>query len=165
MKTENPRIVIGIDPGLHGAFAVIRRYKNRPPTLAHVEDTPTLDGGKALDPVGMSELVFEYADPDAVFYIEKQQPYHIDSRLASFTTGMRYGYWIAALMIARARYTEILPREWQGKFGIWNSYAKTTKQASLALARSYFPGVAWENKDGRSDAALIAVYGCLKYSG
>ena len=161
--SRGPKTIVGIDPGLYGAFAVIRRHGGKPPSLVRVVDSPTIDNGRGLDPVGMSELVFEYADEDTAFYVEKQQPFHIDSRQACFTTGQRYGYWLAALMIARAKYTLVQPRTWQSKFGIWNSFAKTTKQASLTLARSYFPGVDFEQKDGRSDAALIAVFGCLQW--
>lgn len=159
---NGPKTVIGIDPGLYGGFAVIRRH-GQGGDLVEVRDTPRLDSGRALDPVGMSELVFEYADPDAAFYIEKQQPFGCDSRLASFTTGQRYGYWMAALMIARARFCIVAPRAWQRRLGIWGSSAATTKEASLILARSYFPDVDFAGKDGRSDAALIGVYGCLQY--
>lgn len=157
---RGPKTIVGIDPGLYGAFAAIRRCANGA-HLIEVCDTPRNQGH--LDPTGMSELVFSYAEPDTEFYIERQQPFGCDSRRASFTTGQRYGYWIAALMIARARYCIIAPRTWQQRFGIWNSSAASTKEASLILAKSYFPGIDFAGKDGRSDATLIGVYGCLKY--
>lgn len=157
-------IIIGIDPGLYGAIAAIRLADR---SLIEVVDAPASAGSRDMDVVAMEQVLVNMAGMGAVVvYIEKQGPFALDSRKSVFTTGVRYGYWIALLRSLCIEYIEVPPKTWQSVTGVsWhrsNSRAVDSKEASLKLARANFPDVIFAGKDGRSDAALIAMYGAMR---
>ena len=151
--------VIGIDPGKKGAVAVVDISSRG--RLAELRDTP-LEKGKEYDPKGMMAILEAYSVPgQSIAIIEKQAGFRGDSHGASFTTGFGYGIWIALLELLEIPYIEVPPKGWQKKMGISGNCYGNTKKASLELAKANFPEGDFGKKDGRSDAALIAVYGAI----
>ncbi len=153
--------IIGIDPGKHGAVAVVDASKS---SLVAVFDTPLT--GKGYDKWAMMLILRTHHLPEqTMVYIEKQSGFQRDSHGASFTTGFGYGIWITLLDLLQIPYKEVLPRVWQKRMGVSKNCYGDTKKVSLKLAKANFPEADFGKKDGRSDAALIAIYGALLQKG
>jgi len=83
-----------------------------------------------------------------------------------FNFGANYGFWLGALLGNGIPYGVVSPRRWQGEM-LDNVDGNNTKERSLVMARRLFPkqsDLFKRKKDnGRSDAALMAVYGSRVY--
>ena len=106
--------MIGIDPGLTGAVAVLDAHG----TLEALADTPTLTlkvqrgTRQAYDVPGMAALLRPYAGLQCHVCIEASQPMPGQGTRSMFTTGYGYGLWIGLLTTLQLPYTPIRPGIW-----------------------------------------------------
>lgn len=139
-------MILGIDPGKQGAFALLDCDEMQVSTY----DMPgTLDEKRAL----ISDLgKVKCAWLEKPFY-----PRMIGIKNA-VTIAVAYGELKACLFFAGVPTFEVDPSAWKKTMRL-----STDKNASRALASQYFPDCAdqWARvkDDGRAEAALIALYG------
>jgi crossover junction endodeoxyribonuclease RuvC len=150
--------VIGIDPGLAGAIAVLTAEG----TLEALADTPTLvlkvSRGTRMtyDVPGMAALLAPYAGQQCHVYIEGSQPMPGQGTRSTFTTGYGYGLWIGLLASLALPYTSVRPAVWKKAFSLGKD-----KEASRLRAMQLYPGADLRRKKdhGRAEALLLASYG------
>lgn len=171
--------IIGIDGSVSGALVCIDESEK----LHAVHDSPYLMVGKSkrdFDPSEMcrtlTNLVARCGAPTPVFvFLENSRT--MGNKLGSHAQYLRgaskVGWSVACASItqhkiANVKLEYVMPGEWQSKMLIGAS-GGDTKQRSLNKASAMFPelplvkpGGRVPTLDGRSDAALIAVYG-LRY--
>lgn len=166
--------IIGIDPGVHGAVAVIDSE------LATVHATPTIaitkrGRNRRKDGSYGTRVDRNYNLPDvyallgefsgAHVYLESAEPRRAEGVVSSFKSGGGYMMW-QAFCVALGYPLEIVrPRVWQAAMfrGIGGT---DPKQQSILAAQRLFPTVSlWRTEKCRvpdhnfADALLIAGYG------
>ena len=158
--------IIGIDPGLTGAVAVL------PEGLFF--DTPTASvkkGGKKVylvaDMVAIfNAYVFDASFPDTHVYIEDVHAMPGQGVSSTFSFGRGYGLWEGIVAALGIPYTLVSPVRW--KRAMMDGMGKE-KGASRVRAGQLFPrfvGQLTRVKDhGRADALLIAEYGRRQQGG
>lgn len=158
--------IIGIDPGLDGALAIIE------PVEKVVYDTPTFTKKVArgtkreYDLRRMTVWLRPWANqerggvrvPTHVF-IENIHSMPGQGVRSTFSLGYGVGAWHGILIALGLAYNLVTPQKWKKHFGLLGK----DKDASRHLAQKLWPdrAVLFERKkdDGRADAMLIAEYG------
>lgn len=149
-------IVIGIDPGLTGAVAIIAD------PVVYVIEMPTMQLGKtgfvknAVDLNALTKRLEFYADFDAHVFIEKVNAFPGQGVASMFSLGM--SFWGAAGVCAGLGLPVHLvnPADWKAHFKL-----NRDKELSRGLASRLYPGVDLSKKKdhGKAEALLIARYG------
>lgn len=169
MTTPSPKLIIGVDPGLSGAIAVVGVSSSGRvvPETATVCDMPLRrEPGSSKDVVDLDALPCAarwLRDRRARFVMEHVGGRPGQSAPAAFQFGRAFGEvyaWAHGYYYGSDRVSLITPLQWQGFVGLGGE--KDRKAASVALARTMFPnlhrdGMLPRSKDGRADALLIAV--------
>lgn len=149
----SPPVVIGIDPGLSGAVAVLSLKGD----LLHVEDMPVAD--KRV----MARLLPRPLQPDAVQVvgIELVASRPLQGVASTFKFGASWGAVHGYYGGVGCPIVDVLPRIWKKHFGI-RGESKDQKEKALRLATERWPDMAdrfARKKDaGRAEAALIGLY-------
>ena len=163
-----PLTIIGIDPGLSGAVAIITNAQE-PPSPVLVWDTPVTTRivnkktRRVYDPPAMAQLlkatIARHAPTVAgqrnvLLALEESMPMQHDGRVQAFGTGRSGGLWEGMLAMGGLPYRRVRAVDWKRAFGL----LKQKKAASLALARQWFPSVDLHlaKHEGRAEALLIA---------
>jgi crossover junction endodeoxyribonuclease RuvC len=151
--------IIGIDPGLSGAVAII----NGTDSLI-VIDMPTMTverNGKAKRQVSASELADIFSPYDSSkchVYVEKVSAMAGQGVTSVFSFGRSFGMIEGILAAFKLPVTYVAPATWVKAVGRGQG-----KDASRARAMELFPNNQADFKlkkwDGRADAALIAYWG------
>ena len=179
MEAEPNRIIIGIDPGLDGAFAAVGLDSKAVEFL----DMPTFDvtvGGKNRRQVDTQSVVCwlrgqAQAASEISVIIEKQQamPFRgkgkpcptckqvrAQGTVSTGTTMMNYGLLLGILAALELPLDLVAARSWKAAM---LRDVGSEKEASIMRAKQLVPAVAdrlTRKKDhGRAEALLIAVYG------
>lgn len=149
------RVILGIDPGLHGALAFLT-----PNVGVEVFDMPTFLLGKktAIDEHALSRILDARAREIDFALLEQQWARPTDGGPQGFKLGVNYGLLRMALASNFIPYAIVTPASWK-------RFLKLTgdKDSSRAMATRLLPREAhqWTRKkdDGRAEAVLIALYG------
>ena len=148
---------LGIDVGLNGAIALVQDGE-----LVGVVDMPTVTldrNGKAKRQVSVPELVdiIKTFDPTEA-YVEKVFAMAGQGVTSVFSFGRSLGVVEGVLTTMKIKTTLMTPQTWQKGLGMTGG-----KDGSRARAMELFPDQTALFKrvkdDGRSDAALIALWG------
>jgi crossover junction endodeoxyribonuclease RuvC len=148
---------LGIDVGLNGAIALVQDGE-----LVGVVDMPTVTldrNGKAKRQVSVPELVdiIKQFDPNEA-YVEKVFAMAGQGVTSVFSFGRSLGVVEGVLTTLKIKTTLMTPQAWQKGLGMTGG-----KDGSRARAMELFPEQTALFKrvkdDGRSDAALIALWG------
>lgn len=148
---------LGIDVGLNGAIALIEDGK-----LLQVHDMPTLSlerNNKTKRMVNAHTLytIIRDAKADAA-YLERLNAMPGQGVTSMFSMGQSLGVVLGVLAACEVPTTTIPPRTWQKALDVPQG-----KDGSRYRAAQLFPDAVEMFKrvkdDGRSDAALIALYG------
>jgi len=166
----------GIDPGKHGAIAILRDTG----AILKVMPTPLIAGEKgyqAYDLAAMADIGHELKKMDLVA-IERQQPMPAVKRDPKtkkitgvlqggntiFTTGFGYGLWLMLLQVLEIPHQIVTARKWQAEF--FTPQKGKSKLQAFEAARRLFPYHSFrKTKDGEFDAILIAEWGRRKAQG
>lgn len=149
--------ILGIDVGLNGAIALIEDGK-----LLEVHDMPTLSlerNNKTKRMVNAHTLhaIIRDAKADAA-YLERLNAMPGQGVTSMFSMGQSLGVVLGVLAACEVPTTTIPPRTWQKALDVPQG-----KDGSRYRAAQLFPDAAGMfarvKDDGRSDAALIALYG------
>lgn len=152
--------VIGVDPGLTGAIALLRNGD-----LAECFDMPTSgrgQGGKQdLNHAELARLFREL--PPCTAYVEHVWGYNKNGVAQSSAAGFRLGLCVGAIRQVTASHgfpmELVIPQTWKKSF----SLIGTDKDAARTKAIQLFPNdsdrLQRKRDIGRADAILIALYG------
>lgn len=152
--------VLGVDPGLDGAFAMIESSLD----LLQVRDMPVAKSGtgtrREVVPVLLAELIRAWR-PDMA-WVEKVHAMPKQGVSSMFTFGQGYGVVLGVLAALDVPVHLITPGTWKRGLGL-----DAAKHGARAMAMRMFPCDAAlfsrVRDDGRAEAALIAYRG-LKWS-
>lgn len=151
--------LIGIDPGLEGAIAVIYVDRSGAVDLEWVYDMPTVEitkGKRQVSEHGLIGLLIDIGHVDHVA-VEQVGPMPKQGVTSTFNFGRGVGVIATALVALQRPTTYLRPQEWQKALG---RPANAGKDWSLTRARQLWPDSTLfdrQSDDGRSDAALIAL--------
>lgn len=152
-------MIIGVDPGLHGAIAYYRPGAKDELIIIDMPTHELVRGGKKkleIDPHALHKLIMPYRLATA--YVEKVNSMPGQGVSSSFAFGKTYGMIIMALAANGVAFTEVPPVVWKKKLQV-----PAAKDGSRARASQLMPQHAdkWKlvKHDGRAEAALIAYYG------
>lgn len=152
-------IVLGIDPGVHGALAWYCTERKR---TIRIQDMPTASakrGKSALDVDGkkldsMIRGTFDVATVEQVQSRPRQG--------GQFSFGVNYGRVLGVLETMGVPIVHASPQKWKQAMGLRGQ----DKSMSVRLACELFPaskdlfyGPKGAELDGRAEAALLAYYG------
>lgn len=153
--------IIGIDPGLQGAVAVVSTEN----AVAHVLDTPVVSFTKnkkvrtGYDVPGMARLLtlFRGARNDMMIYLEQVNAHPENAVRAAFLMGRGVGTWEGVIGALHLPLQYVTPVVWKRHHALLG----TDKQAARLKAQQLFPSADLRRKKdvGRADALLIAAWG------
>jgi len=166
-------IAIGIDPGLSGAVVAVDDAVDSP--IVYWRDTPTvqLAKGKVKRDYAVTEMrkLLQQLPGGATVFLEQQQAFPGQGVSSTFQTGRGFGLW-EGLLAGQAcfPYETVRPVAWQRV--MLAGVNGEGKARSLLRAGQLFPELPLTRPrgrkpcmDGRSDAALIALYGLRRMRG
>jgi Holliday junction resolvasome RuvABC endonuclease subunit len=158
-------IVIGIDPGLTGAVAVL---KGRSVLFFDTPMVMVKSSGKTRNryvPEQMASTLAQYQDirgegDPLVIAIERSRPMPKQGVTSTFSVGYGAGLWRGIIAALGFECVEVEPAQWKKE--MLGGTAGQDKNASILCACKKFPAAAamlMRAKDhGRADALLIAAY-------
>lgn len=168
-------IVLGIDPGLSGACALLHGDS----MVAEVFDTPTLEvvrNGKRRREYQIATLCQELIERIGVYwsdvrtdgttgvssiyaYLESVNAFPGQGVTSMFSLGRGLGIWEGVLAALNIPYTKVLPQVW--KRTMLGGKTKQAKESSRLRAQQLFPSADLSRKrdHGRAEALLIAEWG------
>ncbi|XP_020585923.1 uncharacterized protein LOC110028429 isoform X2 [Phalaenopsis equestris] len=138
---SSPKWVIGIDPDVSGALALVKEDSSG--CTAQVFDTPYLQvlvgkrTRKRIDVRSIVQLLHSIgAPPGTRAYIEQSTPFPQDGKQGWWSGGFTYGLWIGILVASGFSVVPITSRLWKDQFQIFgSSYSKVVLRLfSLLLA-------------------------------
>jgi len=155
-------IVVGIDPGLSGAVAVLDLNNKR--LAVHDMPTVSIKSGKSekrqLSEPQLAAILRQVAPDHAYLEFVSAMPGQGVSSMFNF--GMGYGAIRGVLAALNIASTTVTPVKWQRDLAVAKG-----KDGNRARAIQLFPEYAHlfarVKDDGRADAALIAHWGALKF--
>lgn len=162
--------IIGIDPGMHGAMALIERNGRGQITGIWLQDNLTLKhhrGHNLLDISRMADEMIALPRADlAVFELPIQRKssrnrFHNRVETSAHTTNIsliNYGRYQVLIEDICDTWDHVTSSVWKARMGVTSN-----KQTALELARHLFPTMASLLKrksvdDGRAESLLIAEY-------
>lgn len=159
-------MVIGIDPGLKGAIAMIT-YPER--KVYDLKKLPIIKSNSRseIDKTQFESILWPLAEYNPIVFVEKQQAMPKQGVTSVFTCGYNYGVIVAIVHMCRFPYYEVAPRVWAKKvFGINAAGLKSfRKERNIKMATQLFPDANLVTERGRkphdgfADALLLAYYG------
>lgn len=148
--------IIGIDPGVSGAIAVLRDH------TAAVADLPVtqLGGMNVIDALALVEMLVNIGPVDMVVMEDNRARLGQGVR-GAWSMGASFGIIYGVLAALERPLTGVKPKEWQATMGLTGvGSGAERKDAHRARARELYPMLACElvrRKDhDRADALLIA---------
>ena len=155
-------LVIGCDPGLTGALAVVDGE-----ALVRVDDMPVrtkrVNGSdrNVIDEQGLRDWLMERGMEGCQrAVIERVGGLPGQSASRAFTFGYGFGVLLSTARMLGFEVELVTPQEWKGKM-LYTSRESRLKAASFTAATKAFGNEHWKRKmdHGRAEAALIALYG------
>ncbi|KAJ0232478.1 Holliday junction resolvase MOC1 [Hirschfeldia incana] len=167
LNTESS-YVIGVDPDLSGALALLKINHLSGSSEAQVFDTPHLPvlvGNrvrKRLDAKSIVQLIRSLDIPSgSTAYIEQSTPYPKDGKQGWYSGGFGFGFWLGTLVTSGFSVVPVSSALWKRHFQL--AGGNSTKDDSRRVASELFPLLSSQLKrkkdHGRAEALLIAAYG------
>ena len=163
-------IIVGIDPGLSGAIALLA-----PDGLKRVSDMPTMlrhAGGTVknqVDPRGLQELLREMVhghDRNEFMVVIEQQQAMGGGMGAStvFSLGLTAGIIEAVVAAMNLPHELVIPKDWKKAIGL-TAKVKDAKGLARTMAQRCYPEAELHlaKHHNRAESILLAKYGQLKY--
>jgi crossover junction endodeoxyribonuclease RuvC len=150
--------IVGIDPGLTGAVAVLTTDGS----LEGLYDVPTLTlrtsrgTRQEYDVPGLVGLLAPYTGSQTHVVIEEAQAMPGQGTRSMFTIGLGMGIWLGVLAVLQLPYSRVRPQIWKKAFGLGKD-----KKASRLKAMQLYPAadLRLRKHHGRAEAVLLARYG------
>ncbi|KAL3621950.1 hypothetical protein CASFOL_034146 [Castilleja foliolosa] len=163
LASEDSGWVIGVDPDLSGALAVLK-----PDNSPQVYDSPHLKVlvgkrvRKRLDVKSIIQLLQTVDAPIGTpVYIEQSIPFPKDGKQGWWSGGFGYGLWIGIMVASGYSVVPVPSMLWKNAYNLTGP--SSSKDESRELAVTLFPSMSSmlkRKKDhGRAEALLIAAFG------
>ncbi|CAH8375631.1 unnamed protein product [Eruca vesicaria subsp. sativa] len=160
--------VIGVDPDMSGALALLRINHVLGSSEAQVFDTPHLPVlvgtrvRKRFDAKSIVELIRSLDIPSgSTAFLEQSTPFPKDGKQGWYSGGFGYGFWIGTLVASGFSVVPVPSALWKRHFQL--AGGNSTKDDSRRVASELFPLLSSQLKrkkdHGRAEALLIAAYG------
>ena len=168
--TAAQHVVIGIDPGLSGALALVEVRG----LVLDVQDMPTLASGvkarRMIDAIALRDLLAQYAAAfgprHRLACIEQVSAQPTDGRTGAFGFGRSLGAIEAVALCTGLPLLRVLPAAWKRDAGIAAGAGKDASiEAALRLHPSVRPWLTRKKDHGRADAVLIAAWAARRARG
>ena len=153
-------IIVGIDPGIKGAIALIGRKKVKVisvPTLKITKTKKTLDENKIRD------YLYKYKMKIKHVFIEKAQAMPKQGGVSMFNYGTGWGILRGVCCGLFLPYTLVHPKTWKK---VMCKDMPASKEVSIIIAKRLWPKInlrptshCTTDSDGMADALCIAEYG------
>ena len=151
-------LILGIDPGLNGALALIELGQHR---ITEIYDMPVLSLSKKreLDGYHLANIIDGHAHEISEVWIEQVWTRPGELGPSGFSFGEVYGLIKGICMASFLPVREVSPQKWKKAMGV----ATGDKDDSRKAASILYP--AWSDRwplvkhQGRTDAVLVATYG------
>ena len=164
------RYILGIDPGLSGALAVVETATEQ---LVEVFRMPVSVVSKQnkLNGAALADWLYRYwigplKDHKHIHFAYIEEVHSRPRQAGQFQFGLNTGIVHGMLYANFVPFTTVAPAKWKGHFGIKRTGEETKadkKTEARELATKLWPSMAHEFKrvkdDGVAEAALIALYG------
>jgi crossover junction endodeoxyribonuclease RuvC len=158
-KSNMSSVVIGIDPGLTGAYAALSDTGD----VLLIDDLPVIrDGSSAwIDADKLLSELLTLKPSHITAVIERVHAMPRNGSKGAFSQGCTFASTLATLQIARARIEFVTPVTWKRSLGLIGEKDLSDnerKKRSLDKARLLFPfmDLAKQKHHGRAEALLIA---------
>jgi len=158
-------IIVGIDPGLTGAVAILSPHGQLDVAVYDCPITQVVKGKSKKNeylPYAMAELLAGLPPDSTHVYIEKVGAMPGQGVTSMFNFGKGFGLWIGIIAALKLPVTFVTPQAWKKEL----MAGMRDKDAARIRAMELFPDMSEQlkrKKDiGRADALLIAEYGRRK---
>lgn len=157
-------LILGIDPGLTGAFCVLETSE-KPHRILEVWDMPLLvrNNKNEIDVFKVGEKIGEYAERIRFAMIEEVGVMGgKESRTSMFNFGRNTGIVHGALGVYGIPIYFVRPAIWKALMGLSHKKSESLERAKILfpLAARFFSRA---KDDGRAEAALLAVFGIERF--
>ena len=151
------KFIIGIDPGLSGAIAILDAQFGK---IIQLEDMPVVidKGKKKVSGAGLKKIFSQYPATDVLMiYLERVSARPGQGVVSMFNFGRSFGAVEAVVNFSGFPLTYVTPQSWKRSC----SLIKASKDASRGRVLDLYPHADVQRKkdSGRADAILIARYG------
>ena len=155
------RLILGVDPGISGAFALYDPDAN---ALAFVADVPThkvqinSSPRNVQDIWAISRTIDMHAASIRLAVIEEPHAMPAQGVASAFTFGRALGEFVGIVAANFIRIEFVRPAVWKRAMGLSHDKDQSRRQATKMWPQH---GNLFERRkdDGRAEAALLAVYG------
>src|SRR5262249_18666133 len=157
-NSERVAMIIGIDPGLSGALALLE-VANGDTTLIDVMDVPVVGSGakQSVDVIALQEWLLRHGPRHT--FLERAQAMPKQGASSGFKYGRTVGALEAVLTVSAIAITMVEPSKWKRHFHLQGA----DKEGARGLAIRLYPGAHHfftRKKDhNRGEAVLIGLYG------
>jgi crossover junction endodeoxyribonuclease RuvC len=151
------KVILGVDPGIHGGLAVVLLVNDAAPVLIDAIDIPVTGIGakERVDVAAVHGFISRHQPQHAL--IERAQAMPKQGASSGFKYGRAVGALEATIVTCSVPMTIIEPTAWK-KF---HQLRQSDKEASRSRALQLFPAahalLARKRDHGRAEAALIAL--------
>ena len=150
-------MIIGIDPGLQGAFAF------RTVESCVVSDCPVFVPQKGAASIAASLVWKEFMEARAIAdtahaFVERAQAFPGMGGSSAFNYGTGFGIYLGILAALEIPYTLVSPRSWKAHFRLGRD-KEQARAAAIRLVPALAHRFARKRDHGRAEATLIALYG------
>lgn len=152
-----PSTFVGIDPGLHGAIAILSEGEVK------IFDTPIVPvkvGKSARNQYvaqGMVEILAELDRTSAVVALESVHSMKGQGVASMFSFGRGFGLWEGILASLKLPYQLVSPQRWMRALGV-NSDKRARQLVAISLYPDSYDSLKGSKAEGRVDALLLAHY-------
>jgi crossover junction endodeoxyribonuclease RuvC len=150
-------VIVGIDPGIKGAAAVI----DNDGKMADVIDLPTLtvDGDRReIDTAALFEWLARQVKPRRII-IEHVHSMPHDGHVGAFKFGMTYGMIRAICMRVTPNVELVKPALWREYFDLLGQDKEASRMLAQRLFPTMFDKLTRQMDHNRAEAMLIAWFG------
>ena len=155
-------VILGIDPGLHGALAFVELVGGTPRVEVFDMPTTTKKVGtihrSRIAKDALTELIASRIHTLRCVVIEDVHALPKDGPVQAFTFGYGLGLLHGICQVYDLSVVNVPPQVWKSKYGL-----NSDKHKSRAVASRFFPHNAsvWNRAkdDGRAEAALLGLLG------
>ncbi|KAG7564363.1 hypothetical protein ISN44_As10g011300 [Arabidopsis suecica] len=160
-----PHWIIGIDPNLSGALAVLK-FDNKGCCSAQVYDTPQLQVVVQKIPrtrynsKSMLELIRTLDVPSGTkAFVAKSINYQNDNIADAYNAGLGYGLWIGMLLTSNISVSSVTPSTWKKHFKLSIYSLDGGRKLALKMFSSLSSQLTRRRDYARANALLLAAYG------
>lgn len=170
------RIVIGVDPGVTGAIAIIGDAQFR--AFHDLPTRTTRNGKQEIDGGALADIIEKAItnNPDASFFAAVEQvsamppkagPGGVQRSMgttSAFRFGEGFGMIRGVLESMRVPYSTVVPQSWKAVLSMTGSEKDYARTKAGMLYPAAVPYLQRKKDIGRADAILLAHWGWLKHA-